>query len=197
MLGAVVRENTEPVPDGGGLSRGPETQPHLGIATSPTVKVPQRCSASMQGAKAVWAVWAADPRVAGPASAFWCYSLWASVSQRILWREDRARFWQVQGLAMSSPWLPWLFGVSSCFHAALSVLCFWLRLWDAGALRTAPPWALQAEVQSCLSGWAILNQASLLYPSAVLEMSQLQLHIVLELCSGYTARVMLGIFKGR
>lgn len=86
MLGAVVRENTEPVSDGGGLSRGPETQPHLGIATSPTVKVPQRCSASMQGEEAGWAVWAADPRVAGPASAFWCYSLWASMSPDTLER---------------------------------------------------------------------------------------------------------------
>lgn len=52
MLGAVVREHTEPVPDGGGLSGGPETKPHLGIATSPTAGVPRGFSASMQGAEA-------------------------------------------------------------------------------------------------------------------------------------------------
>lgn len=52
MLGAVVREHREPVPEGGGLLWGPETQPHLGIATSPTAEVPRGCSASMQGAEA-------------------------------------------------------------------------------------------------------------------------------------------------
>lgn len=40
MLETVVREHTEPASEGGGLSRGPETQPHLGIATSPTAEVP-------------------------------------------------------------------------------------------------------------------------------------------------------------
>lgn len=78
-----------------------------------------------------------------PACAFWCCSLWAALSQKMPGREGRAWFWHVWGLAMPSPWL---FGVSACFHAALPVLCLWLRLWDAGALRTAPPWALQAEV---------------------------------------------------
>lgn len=67
MLGAVVREHI--VPEGGGLSRGPETQPHLGIATSPLLKFPEDAQQACREQRLGWAVWAADPRVVGPAGA--------------------------------------------------------------------------------------------------------------------------------
>lgn len=53
--------------------------PTWGLPPAPLLKFPRDAQQACKERRLGWTAWAADPRVASPASAFWCYTLGCTV----------------------------------------------------------------------------------------------------------------------